>query len=293
MTTEEIIMACGLGIGVKKVYGLCSGGKDSMTACATAHKIRPLDGIILIDTTVPAMNGDDKPTYIAAKRFAEQLGVPFICIKPMDNLRKGFEYVPCIGKYGEGAAYENYCKKYGMPHAGQHNQVYRYLKGKAMLGFIMSQTKSKERIAFISGAREAESDRRAENTQMISIGESPRLIWICPVYYWTTEQAFKFCEDNDYRISEAYKWIHTSGDCMCGAFAAKDEVHMVAMAYPDTAKKIARIEAVANIKHKGKEGWGNSESMLAALSQSKLERRYGCECEQQQVEEAIKVLNEN
>jgi 3'-phosphoadenosine 5'-phosphosulfate sulfotransferase (PAPS reductase)/FAD synthetase len=281
LNPEEIIMACGLGIGVEKVFGLCSGGKDSLSACATAHKIRPLDGIILVDTTVPAVNGDDKPAYIAAKAFADQLGVPFICIKSLDTLKAGFEYVPCIGKYGTGKAYENYCRKYGMPHASEHDQVFRYLKKKAMVGFVMSITKSKQRVAFISGVRKKESNRREINAQIVCVDEdTPRIIWISPVYYWTTEQAYAFCAENDYKLSESYTALHLSGDCMCGAFSGREEVHLLKMFYPDTAAKIAAIEKVAFKGHKGKPGWGNGESMTSVKSQTSLSARFGCaECQ--------------
>ena len=185
--TEQTILECGLSIGVTKVYGLCSGGKDSMSACATAHKYRKLDGILLVDTKIVARNGNDKPSYIAVKKFAEKLNVPFICITGKDNLKKGFDYINSIEEFGIGDLMKNYTKKYGLPHTGQHNQVFRFLKKKALVGFVMSQINKGERIAFISGVRMNESERRLENAQIIGLDDdSTRIIWIAPCYYWTT-----------------------------------------------------------------------------------------------------------
>lgn len=278
---EKLIMQCGIGIGVTKVYGLCSGGKDSMSACAVAHKIRPLDGIILVDTTIVARNGDDKPSYIAARKFAEQIGVPFICIKPKDDLKKGYEEVPCIGKYGMGKTYENYCKKYGFPHAGQHDTAMRWLKKKALVGFVMSQTKSGERIALISGVRENESSRREVNSQIIGIDDdTPRIIWIAPIYHWTTKQAYAYVKENNYTLSESYTMLHISGDCLCGAFAKKEESHLISMFYPDTGKQIVEIEKVAGTNHGGLKHWGNGDSMCAAQKQKRLQSfACGGDCE--------------
>jgi len=279
--TENLIMECGLGIGVTKVYGLCSGGKDSMSACAVAHEIRPLDGIVLVDTTIVARNGDDKPSYIAAKNFAKELGVPFICIKPLETLKKGFEYVPCVGKYGTGKVFENYCKEYGFPHANLHNQVFRFLKKKALVGFVMSITKQKERVAFISGVRGKESKRRLDNAQLIGIDEdTPRIVWIAPIYYWTTEQAYAFVKEHNYRLSESYTALHLSGDCLCGAYADKTETFLLKQFYPDTAKQIADIEKVASKRHKGLHHWGNGQSMESTLKTKSLSENFGCaECE--------------
>ena len=280
METEQTIMECGIGIGVEKVYGLCSGGKDSMAACATAHKYRPLDGIILVDTTIVARNKEDKPSYIAAKRFADRLGVPFYCIKPRDDLKGGYEEVPCIGKYGMGKTFENYCKRYGFPHASQHNQVFRFLKKKALVGFVMSQTENKQRIAYISGVRRGESKRRLDNAQIIGIDEdTPRIVWIAPVYYWSTKATYSFIKKQGFELSESYTMLHISGDCLCGAFAGKDEAGLINAFYPDTGEQIIQIECVAFKSHKGRKNWGNGESMAAVKSQKKLSEAFACaEC---------------
>lgn len=281
LTTEEVIMKCGLSLNVKKVFGLCSGGKDSMSACSIAHKIRPLDGIILVDTTIVAKNKEDKPSYIAAKNFAKKLGIPFICIKPLENLKVGFEYVKCIKDYGEGKVYENYCKKYGFPHANLHNQVFRYLKKKAMVGFVKSLTSKNEKVAFISGVRQKESKRRMKNAQLIGIDEDTnKLVWIAPIYYWSTAKAFGYVKENGYKLSDSYKTLHLSGDCLCGAYADRKETHLIKVFYPDTAKQIAYIESIAQKDHKGILHWGNGDSMTGTLKQKSLSEHYGCsECE--------------
>lgn len=281
MKIENTIIECGLSIGLKKVYGLCSGGKDSISACATAHKYRPLDGIILVDTTIVAKDGDNKPSYIASKKFAEQLGVPFICIKPKDDLKKGFEYVKCVRHYGTGKTYENYCKKYGFPHASQHNQAFRFLKKKALVGFVMDQTTGKEKIGFISGIRRKESKRRMQNSQLIGIDEdTPRIIWIAPIYYWTTEEAFKFVKNSDYKLSESYTMLHLSGDCLCGAYASRDELGLLATFYKDTGKQIEKIEKIAFKGHSGSQNWGSGGNMKSIKEQTKLSESFVCsECE--------------
>lgn len=282
MKEEEIIIRCGESIGVKKIYGLCSGGKDSMSACTKAHEIRPLDGIILVDTTIVARgNIYNKPPYIASKAFAERLGVPFICIRPRDDLKKGFHYVKNIAEYGTGKTFENYCIKYGFPHAGQHDQVFRFLKKKALVGFVMDQTKVKERIGFISGVRSKESKRRLENAQLLGIDEdTPRIIWIAPIHSWSTEKVWAYTKEKDFQLSECYKILHLSGDCLCGAYAKKGEAGLISAFYEGTAEQLKRIEKVANKIHKGSNNWGRDESMKAIKEQTKLSENFICsECE--------------
>mgnify|MGYP001603861570 CR=1 FL=1 len=56
-----------------EVYGLCSGGKDSVAACSLANKYRKLDGIATIDTTCAVFKIESGvkiyPAFEAAEKF--------------------------------------------------------------------------------------------------------------------------------------------------------------------------------------------------------------------------------
>lgn len=277
---EKTIIECGLSIGLKEVYGLCSGGKDSMSAVSIFAEHSKIKAVLLVDTTIVLQNGSHKPSYEASESFAKKLGVPFICIRPLDSLKVGFEYVNSKEEYGTGKTFENYCKKYGFPHAGQHNSVFRYLKKKAMVAFVRSRTKPKERIGFVSGVRCQESKRRLENSQMIGVDEdTPRIIWIAPIFNWTTNECFDHIKENNYERSKGYDVIGLNGDCLCGAYASKEEIYILKKEFPDTFEKLKYIESVAYTKHKGRKNWGNGASTKDVLEQKKLSEKYTCsEC---------------
>ena len=43
-------------------------------------------------------------------------------------------------------------------------------------------------------------------------------------------------------ISPAYKTIHISGDCLCGAYAEYKEQNMISMFYPELAERLEKLE---------------------------------------------------
>lgn len=263
---EEVLMDCAKGLG-QEVWGLCSGGKDSMTACYIAHKYRPLNGIVTVDTTIgvfKVVNG--KKIYVAleaAKKFADLLGIQHIIIKPKKSFKE-------------------YVQKYGMPHPGQHNAVYRELKWKPMVKFVRSRKGPKGEyydVVFISGVRILESKKRFISAKPTQVDPTvKRMRFVAPIIYWDTETVIKFIQEKQFPKSDSYNTLHLSGDCLCGAYAEKGESELISLFYPECGRYIAECEKQANKDHKGKNGWGNNTPMIHALEQTDLEDFICADC---------------
>lgn len=263
MEAEKVIMDCAMGIG-EEFYGLCSGGKDSMTACEIAHNYKPLNAIVTIDTTIAAELGDGtKPAIEAAKKFANRLGIPHIIIYPIQD-------------------YATLVKKYGFPHPAQHKISFIHLKWKAMHAFAKTKKTSngkRKNIVFISGVRKLESKRRFGTAMPIQIDPTDKYMrFAAPIVYWDNEETISYCRKRKFELSTCYNTIMMSGDCLCGAYAQKGESALIKKFYPVTAQKIAELEKVAYKGHKGKNGWGNGDSMTGTMQQQELENFICSDC---------------
>ena len=265
LETEKVLMDVANSLG-DKVYGLCSGGKDSMTACYIAHQYRPLDGIITIDTTCAFFKIVDGkkiyPAWESARKFAESLGVQWILISHKDK-----------------DAYRTYCKKYGMPHPSQHGDVYHEIKWKTMVSFVRAQTKknwdeSKEipaTVCFISGVRKGESRKRGINTRIAQVDDGvKRMRFVAPIAYWKTEDVWTFVREKKFELSECYEALHISGDCACGAYAQPQEALLIKTFYPEMFEWLREIESEAKkVTSTGKniKGWGTGITLEMSKSQ--------------------------
>ena len=99
------------------------------------------------------------------------------------------------------------------------------------------------------------------------------MMFVAPLYDWTTEATWKYLRDHKIEVSPAYKEIHMSGDCLCGAYSARGEAELLAVFYPEMAERIARLEARRAERCPGcpHNTWGNQSSMGGAQEQQLIE----------------------
>jgi len=207
-------------MGATRFYALVSGGKDSITAAHVVNSIRPVDGVLFIDTTVGLAE-----TRRFVEAFCRERGWPLTILQP-------------------AMTYDAIVAKYGFPGPSMHRYTYIYLKWKPLAAWVRAHPDRKH-LALISGLRRTESKRRGR-----TVGEAVErdrsckdMLFVAPLSNWPTEDVWSYLRAHDLPVSPAYEALHLSGDCLCGAFAQRDERSLITTFYPELAARISALEA--------------------------------------------------
>lgn len=169
-----------------------------------------------------------------------------------------------------GDTYRDLVLDRGFPGPGQHFKMYQRLKERALRqarSDLISNPR-KERVLFLAGRRRTESARRAA---IPASGRDGSTVWVSPLVLWTKMDLNTYrLMQGDVPVNQVSELIHMSGECLCGAFAEKDELEMVGMWYPHAREQIEALEAeiahrldIPEIRRKW--GWGAYRSDVAAL----------------------------
>lgn len=251
MREKEILNKC-IASGRTKFYALVSGGKDSITAAIITDQIVGLDGVLFIDTTIGLTE---------TKKFVQK-----VCKE------RKWKLTILTPK----TSYEQMVMKYGFPGAPHHRMSFIYLKWQPIYYWIRER-EDKAQIALISGVRKKESNRRGKTSQDIRIDPSYKyMVWVAPIIEWSTPQVWEFVKEHNIEVSPAYKTLHISGDCLCGAYSKQGEAEIISVFYPEMAEKIRLLEKKCkNVKCT----WGNQSSMKGAKDQEQLEHWLCADCQ--------------
>lgn len=192
-------------------YALLSGGKDSMATVKVLADADRLLGCVAFETGVSTPDWKDFVADTCAKH-----GWP-------------------IEFYKTPSSYDDLVRKFGFPGPGKHGLFMNYLKGRCVRQFRKRHPDG----ILASGTRINESDRRAISTKPVSVWEGAPIL--TPIYDWTTERTWHFFRANNFQRSPAYQTLGISGDCLCGAFAEKDEADKVHYHYPCVGKRLEAL----------------------------------------------------
>lgn len=159
-----------------------------------------------------------------------------------------------------GSTYEELVLSQGFPGPAHHWKMYQRLKER---GLRQAQRKlvtnpHKERIIFLAGRRRDESIRRFNVPAIERVGS---VVWVSPLVNWTA------LDLNTYRLlhpdvpkNPVTDALHMSGECLCGAFAHKDELEEIAFWYPEVAEHIRDLEEkvrkAGHPEERCRWGWG-------------------------------------
>lgn len=217
---------------------LFSGGNDSTTL---AHMFRDeADFFVHANTTI----GIEK-TREFVRNVSEEWGVPLI------------ERMPPR----EQDRYRAQVLRDGFPGPAWHGRMFTRLKERALdqVRRELVSNPYKERVVFIAGRRRTESQRRANIPQAERRGS---VVWVSPLVNWTKLDLTTYrLMAGDVPANEVSDLIHMSGECLCGAFAARGEHSEIAYWFPEVAAEIEALEAeIANRddipNHRKQWGWG-------------------------------------
>lgn len=141
--------------------------------------------------------------------------------------------------------YDELIKRFGFPGPTKmaHQIMYRSLKERALMKFVTHECKinpySRRSVLLCSGVRKDESRIRMGYVSE-TIKEDSR-VWANPIFYFSEKDCEKYMKEHDLPRNPVKDKICISGECLCGAFAGKEEFAEIKESYPETA---ARIEAL-------------------------------------------------
>lgn len=217
---------------------LFSGGNDSTTL---AHMFRrDVDFFVHANTTI----GIEK-TREFVRNVSEEWGVELI------------ERMPPR----ESDRYRSLVLDQGFPGPAMHFKMFTRLKERALeqVQRELVSNPRKERVVFIAGRRRTESARRRQVAAMERKGSR---VYASPLVNWTKLDLTTYrLMAGDVPANEVSDLIHMSGECLCGAFAARGEHAEIAYWFPEVADEIAALEAeIADRddipEHRKAWGWG-------------------------------------
>lgn len=173
------------------------------------------------------------------------------------------EFVPPAG-----STYRELVFEHGFPGPGMHWKMYQRLKERCLMQARRQIVKRprQERVVFLAGRRRTESARRANVPELNRTGS---IVWVSPLVNWTKTDLHTYREwAGDVPRNEVSDLIHMSGECLCGAFAHKDEFAEIEAFFPEVAEEIRALEreVAALEKHPPKVckwGWGATEKLTA------------------------------
>lgn len=232
MDAKEIISKAIETYNPLRIALLFSGGHDSLVSSHVSATILDDIGVPFVlyhgDTTIGIPE-----TQAYVRMVCEVMGWDLIIRQPPDR----------------NDWYESIVARSGFPGPTRqaHQITYRCLKERALRHWITHELKTsphaRENVLLLTGIRQSESRVRMGYTNTTAKDDSK--IWVNPIHYWSESDREDYIKANDLPRNPVKDRICISGECLCGAFAGKEEYAEVKEAYPHVAKKIDRLHEIA------------------------------------------------
>lgn len=216
---------------------MVSGGHDSITnahVSATALKKMKVPFVVYHgDTTIGIPN-----TQQYVKDICTKYAWPLFIRRPLNP----------------NDSYESLVRRYGFPGPTRlsHQIMYRHLKERALNRFVSHECKTspcaRENVLLLSGLRQQESRIRMGYTKEHTKEFSK--VWANPIFYFSDEDVRRYMQTNDIPKNPVKEKICISGECLCGAFAGKEEWQEIKQSYPQVASEIERLHKIATANGK-------------------------------------------
>lgn len=206
-----------------------SGGHDSLTSTHFAGCYLREIGV---DFTV--YHGDTtigiRETQDFVKKICDLYGLPL-----------------AIRRAPDGHTYVDIVKEKGFPGPSAHRYMYIRLKERALLRYVNHEVKSspyaRENVLLITGIRKDES--RIRMGYIHTTQKDGSRVWCNPIFNWSAKQCEDYRAENKLPRNPVKDRICISGECLCGAFASKEERAEIKACFPETEKELQRLEAIA------------------------------------------------
>ena len=203
-----------------KIFGLFSGGHDSLCSTMIASQFKVFAAAVHINTGIGV-----EQTREFVRETCREMEWPLIELR---------------SKY----TYESLVLRFGFPGPAGHGVMYRRLKERCLRQLIREhKTHLHDRILLVGGMRLEESTRRMGNAEPHS-REGCR-VWCAPLLHWTNEDKNRYIENCGLNKNSVVGKLCMSGECLCGAFARPNEMVELEYHFPDMAQRIHALEAEA------------------------------------------------
>lgn len=161
--------------------------------------------------------------------------------------------------------------EFGFPSPATHTWTYRYLKERPLREVAK---RSDGKPHFYTGVRRQESERRFRNVE--DGRETDRFVWYAPIASFSKRDVEAYIDDHDLPRNPVVENIHRSGECFCGAFAARDEELIDLEAhYPRHYNYLLEVEERVQSEIGTSEDycfWGHGEADPRSLRAEKAEK---------------------
>jgi 3'-phosphoadenosine 5'-phosphosulfate sulfotransferase (PAPS reductase)/FAD synthetase len=203
---------------VTHMFGLYSSGNDSACSTHLASQHPAFTRAVMIDTTIGIPESKEHGRKVA----------------------RDFQWG--LKEYVAPRSYREIVLKHGMPGPGGHMFMYTQLKERCVQ-FLVRDHKAewKDRIMLVTGVRLSESDRRMGHVEPVH--RNGAQLWTAPILHWDDDDKIEYMSRHNIPRNPVTELICMSGECLCGAFAKKEELLEIEMYFPDTAKVIRDLEA--------------------------------------------------
>lgn len=139
----------------------------------------------------------------------------------------------------------------GFPGPAMHWLMYQRLKERSLRRIrarLVSDGRN-ERVVFLAGRRRQESERRKSrfgSGQLRPIEREGSVVWVSPLINWGALDMNAYRRANpDVPRNEVSDLLHMSGECLCGAFAQREELDEIESWFPDDVAPIRKLEREA------------------------------------------------
>ncbi len=206
------------------VFGLFSGGHDSLCATAVAAKHERFTAAVHINTGVGILD-----TREFVHETCRERGWPLIEMHP------------------DAKTYRDLVAEKGMPGGPKaHNTMYYWLKQRQIRRLVKEhKTTLHSRVALVTGIRAEESERRMNSAMAEPVHRLGAQLWVNPILTWTKADCHDFMEAESLRRNTVVDLLHRSGECLCGALAHRSEMAEIELWYPHEAMDLHAYEQIA------------------------------------------------
>lgn len=216
----DIIDAAIAEHGPSHMFGLYSGGNDS--SCST-HLL------------------SQHPSFSRAVRIDTTMGIPESRVHAL-QVARDFQWR--LLEYTAPVPYRELVLRRGFPGPGAHSYMYINLKERAVDSLVREhKVKWNDRIGLITGVRLSESERRMGHVEAIK--RDGCSLWIAPILHWNEDDKIEYMARYSIPRNPVTDKLCMSGECLCGAFAKKEELLDIEANYPETAAVIYALQAEA------------------------------------------------
>lgn len=210
------------GEDASKVFGLFSGGHDSVCSVYVAAELPRFAGVVHINTGIGI-----EATREYVRETCRREGWPLHELTPSTR------------------SYRDLIMERGFPYGTKaHSRTYYYLKGQQVERFVKAQkTHWYDRIGLVTGVRTAESSRRFVSSISVPVRRKGAQLWLNPIIGWDDTDKNAYMKWRGIPRNPVVDTMHKSGECLCGAYSRKDEFAELELWYPEEAARIRELEA--------------------------------------------------